>query len=71
MSFPEKFFDEKNFFCKVFKSFSEIEDEKFVILIVEDQDIATLKNLVEVTMKATYSKNNPKLVEVFNTSTRE
>jgi hypothetical protein len=30
-------------------------------LIVKDQDIVTLKNLVEVTMKATHStKNNPK-----------
>jgi hypothetical protein len=38
------------------KSFSEIYDEKFVILIVGDQDVTTLKNLVETTMEATHSK---------------
>jgi hypothetical protein len=55
LSFPKNI-SLKNIFQKVFKSFSEIEDEKFVILIVGDQDIATLKNLFEVTMKATHSK---------------
>jgi hypothetical protein len=29
------------------------------MFIVEDQDIATLENLVETAMKATHSKNNP------------